>query len=87
MREKSYRDLLKQYERIYHASWDMAREGKECNAMRFVWTRKAFDKYSYNIAKALGKRIGPLEPIYMARHLIGTEYELSKKFPASIYAK
>lgn len=87
MKAKSYRDLLTQIERIYQSSDNELRAGREYDSMRFVWARKAFDRYSYNIAKALGKRLDPSAPIYMARRCIGTEYEFSKKFPASVYAK
>lgn len=83
---KSYRDLLNQVWRISRAEYEEMRAGKEYDSMRFVWMRKAFDKYSCNIAKALGKRIDPLEPTYKARRQISTEYEFSKKFPRSVYA-
>lgn len=87
MKEKSYKDLLEQYERIYHQWYDDARAGKSAKSIRYVWVRKSFDRYSHNIAIALGKYIPTDCPICKSRDFIGSKREMTKKFPISIYAK
>lgn len=87
MRTKSYKDILTQFERMYHQWYDDERAGKTKESARYVWARKAFSLYSKNIAIALhGYCIPSDTPIYKYPSWIGTSMEMNKKFPRSIYA-